>query len=61
MSARQAVLRFPIPTVLCPRCGSRMRLATILPDREDRDRMTFSCDCGFDYQQSSTVAAERML
>jgi len=38
-----------------------MRLATILPDGQDRDRMTFSCDCGFDYQQSSMVAAERML
>jgi hypothetical protein len=38
-----------------------MRLATILPDGQDCDRMTFSCDCGFDYQQSSTVAAERML
>ncbi|HET9617080.1 MAG TPA: hypothetical protein VFP74_07900 [Pseudolabrys sp.] len=61
MSARPADLKFPIPTVHCPRCGSRMRLSTILPDGQDRDRMTFSCDCGFDYQQSSTAAAERML
>lgn len=50
MSAHQAAAKFPIPTVLCPRCGHRMRLATILPDGQDRDRMTFSCDCGFDYQ-----------
>jgi hypothetical protein len=61
VSARAANLKFPIPTVLCPHCGSRMRLATILPDGQGRDRMTFSCDCGFDYQQSSTVATERML
>lgn len=61
MNARPADLKFPIPTVVCPRCGSRMRLATILPDGQNRDRMTFSCDCGFDYQQSSTVATERML
>ena len=61
MSACQAAAKFPIPTVHCPRCGSRMRLATILPDGQDCDRMTFSCDCGFDYQQSSMVAAERML
>jgi len=38
-----------------------MRLTTILPARQDRDRMTFSCGCGFDYQQSASVAAERML
>lgn len=38
-----------------------MRLTTILPDRQDRDRMTFSCDCGFDYQQSTSVTAERSL
>jgi hypothetical protein len=38
-----------------------MRLSTILPDRQNRDRMTFTCTCGFDYQQSATVAAERML
>ncbi|MGN6570690.1 MAG: hypothetical protein ACTHLO_04670 [Pseudolabrys sp.] len=61
MSARQASPKFPIPAVQCPRCGSPMRLTTILPDAHGRDRMTFSCQCGFDYQQSSTVAAERML
>ena len=61
MNARQAVLKFPIPTVVCPRCGSHMRLDTILPDGQGRDRMTFSCECGFDYQQSAMTAAERML
>lgn len=61
MSDRPASLKFPIPIVLCPRCASRMRLATILPDAQGRDRMTFSCGCGFTYQQSTAAAAERSL
>jgi hypothetical protein len=38
-----------------------MRRTTILPDGQDRDRMTFSCECGFDYQQSAAATAERTL
>jgi hypothetical protein len=61
VSERPASLKATIPTVHCPRCAGRMRLATILPDGQGRDRMTFSCNCGFDYQQSSTGSPERML
>ena len=33
-----------------------MRLATVEPEAIDnRERMTFSCDCGFDYRQSSAI------
>lgn len=58
MTAHSAV-QTAIPIIVCPRCGSRMRLSTIVPDGHERDRMTFSCECGFDYQQSAAVTAAR--
>jgi len=49
------------PVIHCPACGTPMRLSTIIPalDSERRDRMTFVCDCEFEYHQSMTVAEER--
>jgi len=50
-----------VPTVLCPACGQHMRLVTVIPEDGRRERMNYRCDCGFDYSQSLTVAAERGL
>ena len=51
-----------IPQILCPRCGSRMRLTTVEPEAiNNRERMTFTCDCGFDYRQSHAVMIDRTL
>lgn len=47
--------------VTCPECGNHMRLSTIVPEKYHRQRMTFVCECGFDYRQSSAVAVERGL
>jgi hypothetical protein len=38
-----------------------MRLSTIMPEDHHRERMTFECECGFDYRQSSAVTTERTL
>lgn len=49
-----------IPQIVCPVCGSEMRLAmaeSIAPD----NRMTFDCPCGFEYQLSEKVARERQF
>jgi C4-type Zn-finger protein len=58
---RPAAVNFAIPIIVCPRCGHRMRLSTIVPDQHEHERMTFSCDCGFDYHRSADVMTERML
>ncbi|MEJ2432245.1 MAG: hypothetical protein P8Y53_03435 [Pseudolabrys sp.] len=50
-----------LPIILCPVCVKPMRLSTIIPEHDNRERMTFACDCGFTYQQSEAVAAERKL
>ncbi len=51
-----------IPKIVCPCCGSRMRLATVEPEAiHNRERMTFTCDCGFDYRQSHAVMIEQTL
>ena len=51
-----------IPRITCPRCASRMRLSTVEPERNDnRERVTFTCDCGFDYRQSRAIVIERTL
>ena len=51
-----------IPKIVCPCCGSRMRLATVEPETIDnRERMTFTCGCGFDYRQSHAVLIEQTL
>jgi hypothetical protein len=61
MTVRPAIASFAIPIITCPRCSHHMRLSTIMPDRDERERMTFTCQCGFDYQQSAAVLAERTL
>ena len=50
-----------LPIIICPSCGKRMRLSTIMPEEDYRERMTFVCECGFDYRQSQPVTAERGL
>ena len=50
-----------LPIIICPSCGKRMRLSTIMPEEDHRERMTFVCECGFDYRQSQAVTAERGL
>jgi hypothetical protein len=47
--------------ITCPVCGSGMRPRTVVPEEYHRQRMTFVCECGFDYCQSSAVAIERTL
>lgn len=51
----------PLPIITCPSCGKHMRLRTIEPEPDNRDRMTFECDCGFDYHQSASATGERSL
>jgi hypothetical protein len=51
----------PVPVITCPSCGSHMRLATITPEKDHRDRLTFACDCGFDYTQLAPATGERGL
>lgn len=48
-----------LPTIMCPVCGEHMRLSTIIPEEDNRQRMTFVCDCGFEYRQSEAVSGER--
>jgi len=43
-----------IPRVLCPRCGTTMRLSHIEPHHEGRETTTFDCRCGFTYRQTAT-------
>ena len=51
-----------IPKIVCPRCGTRMRLTTIEPEEiHNRERITFACDCGFNYRQSHAVMIEQTL
>ncbi|MDI3470618.1 MAG: hypothetical protein OJF62_002681 [Pseudolabrys sp.] len=48
-----------IPRVICPRCGTTMRLAGIEPDDIGRGEVTvFDCDCGFEYRMSASVREE---
>ena len=51
--------KFVLSIITCPACGSHMRLSTIVPEEYQRERMTFICECGFDYRQSSAVTVER--
>ncbi|MBV9556185.1 MAG: hypothetical protein JO254_03830 [Pseudolabrys sp.] len=51
-----------IPDITCPACSRHMMLSTIEPPCGSRpERMTFRCDCGFEYYQSNIVGAERAL
>jgi RNase P subunit RPR2 len=54
-----AKLHPAIPRVLCPRCGTVMRLAEIEPEDTGRGDVTiFDCDCGFEYRMSSSAREE---
>lgn len=44
--------RTTIPRILCPRCGTRMRLASAETASRDGDKMIFDCKCGFEYQMA---------
>jgi len=62
MNIQPTLARLAIPKITCPCCGGRMRLATVEPEITDnRQRMTFTCDCGFDYRQSQAVMIEQTL
>jgi hypothetical protein len=54
-------IKSSLPIILCPMCGNKMRLSVIMPEDHHRERMTFDCECGFDYRQSMAVEAERGL
>jgi hypothetical protein len=41
-----------IPNIACPKCGARMRLASIAPAGENDRMMTFGCTCGNLYELS---------
>jgi hypothetical protein len=47
-----------IPRVLCPRCGTMMRLAEVDSDH-DQERLRFDCACAFEYRMSRTAQDER--
>jgi RNase P subunit RPR2 len=53
--------QFGLPIITCPSCGDHMRLSAIVPEEYHRERITFECECGFDYRQSSAVVIERGL
>src|SRR6516162_5746887 len=59
MATRTNSNQSPLPIITCPVCGQRMRLSTIMPEDEYRERMTFVCECGFDYRHANAVRAER--
>ena len=51
--------RKSVPAVLCPTCTRYMRLIEMTVDAEQNESMRYSCMCGFEYEQSATVAGER--
>src|SRR5450631_3751418 len=53
--------QFALPIITCPVCGSHMRLSTIVPEEYQRERMTFVCECGFDYRHSRAATVEHSL
>jgi hypothetical protein len=56
-SARKNELQSPVPEVVCPRCRSIMRLATIEPMVNSGDnRMLFECSCGVAFRRPEVFA-----
>ena len=49
----QPSLHPSIPRVLCPRCGTQMRLAKAETAARDGDKLMFECTCGFEYQMNA--------
>lgn len=58
---KSRMMQTSIPIIVCPACGQHMFLCTIEPDDRLGERMTFVCNCGFEYRQAAIVSAERML
>jgi len=50
-----------IPRVMCPRCGTSLRLAEIDPADRGGMVLRFECTCGFDYRMSNTARGEHSL
>jgi len=44
-----------IPRVLCPRCGTNMRLAEVDADHRGATILRFDCRCSFEYRMSARV------
>jgi hypothetical protein len=60
-ASAQVPKQYVFPIITCPECGNHMRLSAIVPEEYHRGRMTFVCECGFDYRQSCAAAGERGL
>lgn len=41
--------------MMCPRCGTRMRLAEMGPDNFDHEYLKFDCECDCEYQMAPSV------
>ena len=49
MATTSAPLTIALGSPICPRCGTRMLLARILPDRPGYDQRTYECPrCEYD-------------
>jgi len=48
-----------IPRVLCPRCGTQMRLAKVEVAARDDGKLMFDCNCGFEYQMAENTRSGR--
>jgi hypothetical protein len=51
-------LHLAIPRVLCPRCGTQLRLSLVEP--EPHHAITFQCDCGFEYKMPAARVQETL-
>ena len=58
MSALPRIQHPSIPRVMCPRCGTQLRLSTIEPERQSAMSLRFQCDCGFEYKMAAAGAKE---
>jgi transposase-like protein len=50
-----------IRIITCPSCGSHMRLSTVTPAAANQQRVKFACTCGYTYEQTDPITAERAL
>jgi hypothetical protein len=55
MTKQQTELDPTIPRIMCPRCGTHMRLAEIEPGAHGEETMRFECTCSFEYRMSRKV------
>ncbi len=52
------ITKHSIPTITCPACSKNMRLS-MMEALDNRERIVYACDCGFEYYQSSLAAEKR--